>query len=138
PAREFRADRATAKLAGRLGVASLDGFGLEGLDAAVAAAGALVAYLEEMWPQALAHLRVPRAVRGGEVVYLDPQTRRNLELFSPVRGSGLPGEASLVDALDRTLTPMGARLLRARLGRPLRRATDAEARLDEVAAFVPA
>jgi len=138
PTREFRADRATAKLAERLGVASLDGFGLEGLDAAVAAAGALVAYLEEMWPQALAHLRVPRAVRGGEVVYLDPQTRRNLELFSPVRGSGLPVEGSLVDALDRTLTPMGARLLRARLGRPLRRATDAEARLDEVAAFVPA
>jgi DNA mismatch repair protein MutS len=141
PAREFRLDRATARLAERLHVGSLEGFGLEGLEAAVGAAGALVGYLEEMWPQALAHLRSPRAVRGGDVVYLDPQTRRNLELFGGAHGArsetgGVGGEASLVDTLDRTLTPMGARLLRLRLGRPLRRAVDAEARLDEVQALV--
>lgn len=137
PARAFRADRGAAALCERLGVASLEGFGLEGLEAAVGAAGALIGYLEEMWPQALAHLRAPRAVRGGEVVYLDPQTRRNLELFDGGRVSASgAGEASLVEVLDRTLTPMGARLLRLRLGRPLRRAADAEARLDEVAAFV--
>jgi len=139
PARAFRADRGTAALCERLGVGSLEGFGLEGLEPAVGAAGALIGYLEEMWPQALTHLRAPRAVRGGEVVYLDPQTRRNLELFDGGRTSANgTGEASLVDALDRTLTPMGARLLRLRLGRPLRRAADADARLDEVAAFVEA
>lgn len=145
PARDFRHDRAAARLAERLHVASLDGFGLEGLEPAVGAAGALVAYLEEMWPQALAHLRTPRAVRAAEVVYLDPQTRRNLELFdtggrardtSVGAGSTPAGGASLVETLDRTLTPMGARLLRLRLGRPLRRAMDADARLDEVEAFV--
>ncbi|MEX2445699.1 MAG: DNA mismatch repair protein MutS, partial [Dehalococcoidia bacterium] len=138
PARAFRADRGAAALCERLHVASLEGFGLEGLEPAVGAAGALLGYLEEMWPQALAHLRAPRAVRGGEVVYLDPQTRRNLELFDGGRAAGGTGEASLVGTLDRTLTPMGARLLRLRLGRPLRRAADAQARLDEVTAFVEA
>ncbi len=133
PSREFGIERARDRLAGRLGVSTLDGFGLEGLDAAVGAAGALVAYLEESWPQALAHLRPPRAVRAGDTVTLDAQTRRNLELFATALGEG----ASLVEALDRTLTPMGARLFRLRLGRPLRRAAEAEARLDEVEAFTP-
>src|SRR5690606_23155204 len=100
PARDFRPERAAELLAARLGVASLEGFGLEGLDAAVGAAGALVAYLERNWPAALAHLRPPRAVRGAEVVYLDPQTRRNLELFEP----GRSGAGSLVATLGRTLT----------------------------------
>ncbi len=138
PAREFRPDRGATRLCEQLGVASLDGYGLEGLEAAVGAAGAIVAYLEESWPQALAHLRAPRAVRGGEVVYLDPQTRRNLELFAPLLSGGRTGESSLVETLDRTLTPMGARLLRQRLGRPLRRVAEAETRLDEVEACVAA
>ena len=133
-AREFRPDRAVERLGARYGVATLDGFGLEGLEPGVGAAGAIAGYLEAMWPQALAHLRAPRPVRASESVYLDPQTRRNLELFT----GGRSGEASLVETLDRTLTPMGARLFRLRLGRPLRRAAEAEARLEEVAAFVAA
>ena len=133
PARDFRPDRAAEALAGRLGVASLEGYGLEGLEAAVGAAGAVLAYLEETWPQAVAHLRPPRAARAGEFVYLDVQTRRNLDLFS----GGRDGSASLLETVDRTLTAMGGRLLRARLGRPLRIARDAEARLDEVEALVP-
>ncbi len=137
PARQFRPERAADALAERLGVAGLGGFGLEGLDAAVGAAGGLLGYLEESWPQALAHLRAPRAVRAGDHVYLDPQTRRNLELFAPGRAGGAAG-GSLLETLDRTLTPMGARLLRARLGRPLRRRAEAEARLEEVACLVDA
>jgi DNA mismatch repair protein MutS len=140
PARHFRPERAAAALAERLGVAGLAGFGLEGMEAAVGAAGGLVAYLEESWPQALAHLRVPRAVRAGDHVYLDPQTRRNLELFGPGRpgGAAAGGVGSLIEVLDRTLTPMGARMLRARLGRPLRQLAEAEARLAEVACLVDA
>ena len=134
PAAQFRPRRAAAALAERLGVASLDGYGLEGLEAAVGAAGALLAYLEESWPQALPHLRAPRAVRSGEHLYLDPQTRRNLELFE----GGRAGAPSLLETLDRTHTAMGARLLRARLGRPLRRVAEVEARLGEVAALVEA
>ena len=134
PARDFRVDRAREVLAERLGVASLDGYGLEGFEAAVGAAGAIVAYLASTWPQALSHLRAPRAVRSVEVVYLDPQTRRSLEIFV----AGRSGEGSLIDTLDRTQTAMGARLLRQRLGQPLRQAAAADARLDEVQAFADA
>lgn len=134
PAREFRPQRAAAALAERFGVATLDGFGLEGLDAAVGAAGGLLAYLEASWPQALTHLRAPRATRPGEHVYLDTQTRRNLELFTPGRAA-VEGASTLIEVLDDTLTAMGARRLRAQLGRPLRRRAETEARLEAVAAF---
>ena len=134
PARDFRPERAREVLAERLGVASLDGYGLEGFEAAVGAAGAIVAYLASTWPAALTHLRAPRAVRAAEVVYLDPQTRRSLEIFTGGRSS----EGSLIETLDRTQTAMGARLLRHRLGQPLRQAAAATARLDEVEAFADA
>ncbi len=134
PWRLFQPARGAEALAERFGVAELEGYGLEGLDAAVGAAGALTAYLAESWPEALTHLRTPRAVRSADYVYLDPQTRHNLDLFSGRRD----GEASLVETLDRTVTAVGARLLRARLGRPLRRAAEAGARLDEVETFVRA
>ena len=136
PAREFHAQRATEALAEHYGVASLDGFGLERQGAAVGASGALLAYLQESWPAAVAQLRVPRAVRTEEHVYLDARTRRNLDLF--VRAQATIGEGaggSLLETIDRTLTPMGGRLLRARLGRPLRDAQAARARLDEVQAW---
>ena len=81
PARAFAAAEAARALCERYGVASLDGFGLAGLDAAVGAAGALLGYLEESWPQALRQLRTPRTPRPGEFVALDAQTRRTLELF---------------------------------------------------------
>ncbi|MFN8585295.1 MAG: DNA mismatch repair protein MutS [Dehalococcoidia bacterium] len=134
PARWFAPVRAAETLRERLGARSLDGFGLEGLDPAVRAAGALVAYLAESWPDALRHLRAPRALRAADAVYLDPQTRRNLELFAGRQS----GAGSLVEVLDRTLTPGGGRLLRARLGQPSRQRAVIEARLDEVEAFVRA
>ncbi len=131
PARDFRPDRAAEALSERLAVSSLGGFGLEGLEAAVGAAGALIGYLEVSWPQSLAHLRVPRPVRAGEYLYLDAQTARSLELFE----GGPGGAPSLLSTVDRTLTAMGARLLRARLGRPLRYVAELELRLDAVDAF---
>ena len=134
PARSFDPRAGAEALAARLGVASLDGYGLEGLEPAVGAAGALLAYLAEAWPGALAHLRAPRPLRAAEAVYLDAQTRRNLDLFSGRRD----GDASLVETVDRTQTAMGARLLRAQLGRPLRTRAALEARLDAVEALVRA
>ena len=130
PEREFRAEPAAEVLCELLGVASLEAFGVAGQEPALGAAGAIVAALERQWPAALPHLRPPRVLRPADVMPLDPQTRRSLELFS-----GMRGEGSLVEAVDRTLTALGARLLRARLGRPLRRAAPIRARLDEVAAF---
>ena len=130
PTREFRADAAAEALTEVLGVASLEAFGVTGQEPAVAAAGAIVAALERQWPAALPHLRPPRVLRASEVMPLDPQTRRSLELFSGMRGAG-----SLVESIDRTLTALGGRLLRARLGRPLRQAEPVRARLAELAAF---
>ena len=136
PAREFEPRRGARRLieqlrersgaeAGEAGAspAGLEGYGLEGLEAAIGAAGALIGYLRESWPQALAHLRPPRALRAAEIVHLDPPTRRNLGL----------SDGSLVAAIDRTETAAGGRLLRARLALPRRRAAEAEALLDEVA-----
>ncbi len=129
PARGFEPARAVRELEARYAVATLDGFGLDGLEAGVGATGALVDYVAETWPAALPHLRPPRGVRGGEFVELDAQTRRNLDLFEGARASG---GGSLLETLDRTLTPMGARLLRERIGRPLRRLPEIEARLDQL------
>jgi DNA mismatch repair protein MutS len=130
PEREFRPAAAEEALRDALGVASLEAYGVTGQEAALGAAGAIVSALERQWPAALPHLRPPRVVRPGEVMPLDPQTRRSLELFAGMRGAG-----SLAESINRTLTPLGARLLRARLGQPLRQAAPIRARLAEVAAF---
>ena len=142
PARRFAVAAATEALCAQLAVATLDGFGIAGLEPALGPAGALLDYLAEAWPGALAHLRPPRPVRAAALVFLDAQTRRNLELFAPARApsvtadGGATGSGALLDVLDDTRTPMGARLLRLRLGRPLRDRAPLEARLDAVAAFV--
>ena len=89
----------------------------------VAALGALTAYLAEVQPAALAVLRPPRIRRGREAAVLDEMTRRNLELVEPLRPAVRDGRpATLIDVIDETLTPMGARLLRQWLLRPLTRA----------------
>ena len=135
PAWRFDASLGDERLREWFGVASTTGFGL---DAArdpllLAASGALLGYLEEVRPAGLDHLRPPRVDRAGRVMYLDEMTRRNLELVEPLR----PGEgASLLALLDRTRTPMGARLLRRRLLRPLVVPGEIAARLDAVQELV--
>src|SRR5439155_9145846 len=99
----------------RFQVHSLDGFGFEKRDGAlVQAAGALVAYVQELQPGGALHLRPPRIQRTGAVMPLDEMTRRNLELVEPLR-SGEPAgkqEGTLLAVLDQAVTPMGGRLLR--------------------------
>lgn len=113
-------DLATARdeLTRRYGVHSLDGFGFErGDELLVRAAGALVAYVEEIRPGALDNLLPPRIQRPDRVMALDSMTRRNLELVEPLMPD--QSQASLLSVLDRTTTPMGARLLRSWVLRPL-------------------
>jgi DNA mismatch repair protein MutS len=113
-------------------VAALDGFGVEAGDAlAVGAAGALLRYLAELQPGGLSHLRPPVVRRAEGVLYLDAMTRRNLELVEPLRPENR--DATLVGVLDRTLTPMGARLLRQWLLAPLTDRAAIDRRLDGVA-----
>ena len=128
----FDLETARDELLRRYGVLSLEGFGFESGDASlIRAAGALVAYVEEIRPGSAEHLRAPRIQRPDAVMTLDAMTRRNLELVEPLRPHD--GDATLLSVLDATSTPMGARLLRARLLRPLRDTEQIDGRLAAVA-----
>ena len=131
---EFDPELGRDQLTERFKVGSLESFGIEDGDrAAVGAAGALLRYLDELQPAGTPHLARPKMERSGGTMPLDEMTRRNLELVESLRG----GEASgtLLRVLDRTLTPMGARLLRQWLLAPLVECAPIEARLSAVAAL---
>jgi len=131
---EFDANLAGTELARHFGIASIEGMGITDADApALAAAGALMRYLHELQPGGIPHLTRPRVERPGGTMPLDEMTRRNLELVESLRGSEEGG--TLIGVLDRTLTPMGARLLRQWLLAPLTEKIEIEKRLDAVAAF---
>jgi DNA mismatch repair protein MutS len=114
-------------------VHSLAGYGLGERPLAARAAGAIVQYARETQNGAVAHLLAIRPYTAGDVMFLDPQTRRNLELLE---GSGGRAKGSLVSVLDQTRTPMGARLLRTWIQQPLLDIARLEARQDAVAHFV--
>ena len=132
---EFDPALAQDDLTRQFGVHSLEGLGLgTGDAAAVGAAGALLRYLRELQPGGLPQLGRPVIERAGGVMPLDDMTRRNLELVESLRGGG--AEGTLLSVLDRTQTPMGARLLRQWLLAPLTDRQAIEARLDAVSALV--
>ena len=135
PAWEFDPRLAEEDLARRFGLASLDGLGVSAGDrAAIAAAGALLRYLSELQPGGLPQLSRPAIRRGEAFLWLDEMTRRNLELIEPLRGGADRG-ATLLEAIDHTVTPMGARVLRRWVLSPLRSPAEINQRLDAVAAL---
>jgi DNA mismatch repair protein MutS len=132
---EFDPALASDALRQQFDVASLEAFGIGDADAlAVGAAGALLRYLHELQPQGMPHLARPVLERAGGAMPLDEMTRRNLELVESLRGGDRGG--TLIDVLDRTATPLGARLLRSWLLTPLTERAPIDARLDAVAALV--
>jgi len=137
---EFDAELARQDLGRTFGLASLDGLGVEPGDRpAVSAAGALLRYARELKPGGLPHLSRPRIVRRGDLLPLDEMTRRNLELVESLRpgaAGGGGGGGTLLEVIDRTLTPMGARLLRRTLLAPLVDPVAINARLDCVAVLL--
>jgi DNA mismatch repair protein MutS len=131
---EFDAGLATDELVRHFAVASLDGFGISASDSsAVGAAGALFRYLRELQPGGLPQLGRPIVERPGGAMPLDEMTRRNLELVESLRGGS---EGTLLSVLDRTATPMGARMLRQWVLSPLIRKSEIDARLDAVGSFL--
>ncbi len=131
---EFDSELGRDQLAEHFRVSSLDAFGIESGDsAAVGAAGALLRYLNELQPSGMSHLARPKVERPGRILPLDEMTRRNLELVESMRGGETSG--TLLGVLDRTLTPMGARLLRQWLLAPLVGRIDIETRLSAVDAL---
>ena len=129
-------ERAHAALCGHFGVASLEAFGCDGLPAAVAAAGMVLAYLERTDPALLGLLAGLRTRSPEGRVGLDAATRRNLELTRSFGTGGSRG--SLLGVLDTSRTPMGARALRRLLGEPLRHVALIRRRQRLVAALVAA
>lgn len=127
-------ETARESLQRHLGVSSLDGFGLHGHPQAIRAAAGVVAYLAAMQPAALPQLTALRYYTPDDFMTLDEFTRRNLELTETIRSGQVQG--SLLGVLDETATPMGGRMLRRWLGRPLLQVEAINRRLDAVQAFV--
>jgi DNA mismatch repair protein MutS len=125
----FSADYSGRILREHFHLHSLDGCGLAGRHAAVAAAGAVLHYLRDTQRAALNHLDPPRHFDRADTMVLDAVTVRNLELIEPIFSDG---GATLISILDQTATGMGGRLLRQRLLRPSLDAAEIEARLDAV------
>ncbi|HEV2264464.1 MAG TPA: DNA mismatch repair protein MutS [Stellaceae bacterium] len=131
PNPRFDSDNGRKRLEALYGVAALDAFG-SFTRAAIAAAGALVDYVELTQQGKLPALPPPRQVAGGAFMAIDPATRRNLELAETLTGER---KGTLLAALDRTATGAGARLLAEHLAAPLTDRAAIEARLDAVALF---
>jgi DNA mismatch repair protein MutS len=125
----FLPEQAIFTLCEHFKVKSLDGFGCAQVPAAVAAAGAIVHYLKHQLRRKIDHLTSLRCDAPMDYVVLDSATQVNLELVES-RG---PRDASLLSVLDRTITPMGARKLRAWILRPLRDLTELQRRQQMIA-----
>ena len=125
---------AEARVKRLYGVATLDGFGaLSGAE--VAALGLIAAHLEVTQAGRALSLRPPRRAGEAEFMAIDPATRVSLEIDRTLSGQR---DGSLLAAIDRTVTAAGARLLAARLSRPLLSPVAIDRRLDAVAWFVEA
>ncbi len=123
----FTVDAARARLCKLFGAQSLDSYGCAQAPQAIAAAGALVAYLEKMNGALLSLLTGLRSYRTSSYMVLDAHTQRNLELLHSARGGSVQG--SLLGVLDRTITPMGGRQMRRALTQPLLDLSELDARL---------
>ncbi len=125
---------AKAALGKHFNVSTFAGFGFDDNQPCLAAAGALLLYAQEMLRTSLQHLRRLKPYLGEKVLQLDEVTRRSLELTRTLREGQRQG--SLLSAIDRTATTMGARLLQEQLLAPLTERAAIETRLDAVAEFV--
>ena len=137
-ASSFNPEVARRTLLDYYGVLSLEAYGLEShgvesMPLAVRSAGAIVDYLRYTWQGERPRLIPPRVSENDAYMALDPQTRRNLELFEAGRRDSQ--DYSLLSALDGTRTAMGARLQRRWLGQPLLDLERLERRLDAVEFF---
>ncbi len=135
PVADWRFERANAEtlLTQHFRVRVLDGFGIGDQGSAICAAGATLHYLGETQRGKLAQITAIRAYSTASFMVLDQFTRRNLELTETIRSR--KSEGSLLGVLDRTVTAMGARLLRTWINQPLLDLKRLNARLDAVEAL---
>lgn len=131
PASRFDSENGKARLEALFAVGTLDGFGAFNR-AELAAAGALVDYVELTQKGKLPRITPPKKLAQHAVMAIDAATRRNLELTQTLSGERA---GSLLSVIDKTITGAGARLLAARLAAPLTDIEDIDARLDGVQFF---
>jgi len=119
PQEDWRFDHQSALdfLTTHFKVHSLDGFGLKGMVAGINAAGALLGYLQDTLCQTIDHIRCIVPYSTAEYLSLDRMTQRNLELTESMQDGSRKN--TLLEAIDRTKTPMGGRLIRNWIKRPL-------------------
>lgn len=127
----FHRDTAYEKLTRHFNTSTLKGFGIENMTGGIIAAGAVLYYLEETEHRETRHITGISRLEENQYVWLDKFTIRNLELIHPQQEGGV----SLLEALDRTYTPMGARTLKKWVVMPLKELKPIEERHDGVEAF---
>ena len=128
----YEFEYATGKLTDQFKTSNLKGFCLDGMDNAVVAAGAILQYLESTEHKETRHIATISRIDEERYVWLDRFTIRNLELVFPQHDGGIP----LLQILDRTITPMGGRMLRQWMVLPLRSKPAIEERLRTVKNFL--
>ena len=126
----FEEQAASEMLYEQLKVRSLKGFGCDDMGAGLRAGGAVVAYLRDNQRGAVEHINRLQRKRREEYALIDATAQRNLEILGNQQDGGRVG--SLLDVVDHSCTPMGARLLRQWLIRPLKKTTEIARRLDAV------
>lgn len=124
-------DFAYEKLTKHFGTNSLKGFGIEHLEEAIVASGAILQYLEETEHRETQHISSISRIEADQHVWLDKFTIRNLELVYPQQEGGVP----LIDILDHTVTPMGSRLMKKWMVLPLKEVSQINHRLEIVEAL---
>jgi len=129
----FNFDYAYELLVNHFATQSLKGYGLEEYEQGVIAAGAVMNYLQETQKANLLHIKKIIRHDVSEYIILDPSTKRNLEITSSIAGSN---DGTLFAILDRTATPMGGRLLKQWINRPLNTIAPIQLRLQSVTELV--
>ncbi|MBN1678295.1 MAG: DNA mismatch repair protein MutS [Candidatus Thermoplasmatota archaeon] len=130
----FIKDSAESAIKRHMKVTTVEGLGFADRPLAISSAGAILRYLENTQKRSLGFLARPRFFSTSDKLVLDQTTLRNLEVLRNVRDGGQG--SSLVSVLDRTLTPMGARMLKNWLTEPLMDVKQIERRLDAVEELV--
>jgi DNA mismatch repair protein MutS len=128
----FMSDYTREKLLEQFEVKSLKGFGIEGLELAQVAAGSVLHYVATTENTNLKHISAIARIEPDRYVWLDKFTIRNLEMIYSAHETGTP----LIKILDKTVSPMGARLLKKWVVLPLKNKKPIEARLEMVAYFL--
>ncbi len=129
----FQPENARQVLLNHFATLNLEGFGCGAMTQGICAAGALLQYAADTQKASITHIEKIAPIKTGDILHLDDSSRRNLELIQTIAGGSRQG--SLLAALDATVTPMGARLLRHNLLSPLQNRKRINNRLDALTWF---